>query len=139
MFDGEDLKQFIAQASWVAVNDYEAQLLEERTGMSPHEIAEQVEALIITRGAKGSHIYTKEHRLEIPAAQVREINDPTGCGDAYRAGLLYGLMNDLDWQTTGRIASLVGAIKVEQHGTQNHRFTMDEFKARYSDTFGSSF
>ncbi|MCW8918439.1 MAG: carbohydrate kinase family protein [Gammaproteobacteria bacterium] len=139
MFDGEDLKQFIAQATWVAVNDYEAQLLEERTGMSPHAIAEQVEALIITRGGKGSHIYTKEHRLEIPAAPVREISDPTGCGDAYRAGLLYGLMNSLDWQITGRIASLMGAIKVEQHGTQNHHFTLEEFKVRYSDAFGSSF
>jgi adenosine kinase len=139
MFDGEDLKRFIEQATWVAVNDYEAQLLEDRTGMSPHEIAEQVEALIITRGGEGSHIYTKQHRLEIPSAKVREINDPTGCGDAYRAGLLYGLMNDLDWETTGRIASLLGAIKIEQHGTQNHSFTMEEFKARYSDAFGSSF
>jgi len=139
MFDGEDLKRFIEQATWVAVNDYEAQLLEERTGMSPHEIAEQVEALIITRGAKGSHIYTAGHRLEIPTAKVREVNDPTGCGDAYRAGLLYGLMNDLDWETTGRIASLMGAIKVEHHGTQNHRFSLEEFKARYTDAFGSSF
>ena len=139
MFDGEDLKAFIKQATWVAVNDYEAQLLTERTGMSPHEIAEQVEALIITRGGEGSHIYSKGECLEIPCASVREINDPTGCGDAYRAGLLYGLMNQMDWQTTGRIASLMGAFKIEQHGTQNHRFSMDEFKARYSDAFGSSF
>ncbi|MEN8169790.1 MAG: carbohydrate kinase family protein [Pseudomonadota bacterium] len=139
MFDGEDLKRFIEQATWVAVNDYEAQLLEERTGMSPHEIAEHVEALIITRGGEGSHIYTKEHRLDIPSAEVREVNDPTGCGDAYRAGLLYGLMNDLDWDITGRIASLMGAFKIEQHGTQNHRFSMDEFKARYTDAFGSNF
>jgi len=139
MFDGEDLKKFIEQATWIAVNDYEAQLLEERTGMSPHEIAEHVEALIITRGGEGSHIYTKEHRLEIPSSSVREINDPTGCGDAYRAGLLYGLMNELEWDTTGRIASLMGAFKIEHHGTQNHCFSMDEFKARYSDAFGSSF
>ena len=113
MFDGEDLKRFIEQATWVAVNDYEAQLLSERTGMSPQQIAEQVEALIITRGAKGSHIYTKGECLEIPSAAVREVNDPTGCGDAYRAGLLYGLMNGMDWQTTGRIASLMGAFKIE--------------------------
>ncbi len=139
MFDGEDLKKFIEQATWVAVNDYEAQLLSERTGMSPQEISEHVEALIITRGAEGSHIYTGGQRLEIPSASVREINDPTGCGDAYRAGLLYGLMNMLDWQTTGRIASLMGAFKIEQHGTQNHRFSMDEFKTRYREAFGSSF
>ncbi len=135
MFDGDDLKRFIDQATWVAVNDYEAQLLEERTGLTPHEIAERVEALIITKGALGSHIYTRQHRIEIPAAPVRELNDPTGCGDAYRAGLLYGLMNDLDWETTGRVASLMGAIKIEHHGTQNHRFTFDQFKARFHEAF----
>ncbi len=139
MFDGSDLLRFMEQATWVAVNDYEAQLLEDRTGKSPHELAEMVEALIITKGAEGAHIYTAEHRIEVPAAPVREVNDPTGCGDAFRAGLLHGLMNDLDWETTGRIASLLGAIKVEHHGTQNHRFTMDEFKARYKEAFGQGF
>lgn len=136
MFDGEDLKRFIDQATWVAVNDYEAQLLEERTGLSPHEIAERVEALIITKGAHGSHIYTKQHRIEIPTAPVRELHDPTGCGDAYRAGLIYGLMNGMDWETTGRVASLMGAIKIEHPGTQNHRFTFDQFKARFHEAFG---
>lgn len=136
MFDGEDLKRFIEQATWVAVNDYEAQLLEERTGLSPHEIAERVEALIITKGAQGSHIYTKQHRLEIPAAPVRELHDPTGCGDAYRAGVIYGLMNGMDWETTGRVASLMGAIKIEHHGTQNHRFTFNQFKTRFHEAFG---
>jgi len=135
MFDGDDLKRFIDQATWVAVNDYEAQLLEERTGLSPHEIAERVEALIITKGAEGSHIYTKKHRIEIPAAPVRELHDPTGCGDAYRAGLIYGLMNGMDWETTGRVASLMGAMKIEHHGTQNHRYTFDEFKARFHEAF----
>jgi len=125
MFDGTELLDFVDKATWVAVNDYEAQLLEERTGKSPHEIAERVEALIITRGAKGSHVYTKQHRIDIPVAEARAINDPTGCGDAYRAGLLYGLLNDLDWETTGRIAALMGAIKIEHHGTQNHLFTLE--------------
>lgn len=136
MFDGSDLLRFVDQATWVAVNDYEAQLMEQRTGKTPHELAERVEALIVTRGAEGSHIYTPNHRLEIPAAKPRGVNDPTGCGDAYRAGLLYGLMNDLDWDTTGRVASLMGAIKVEHHGTQNHRFTLDEFKTRFHEAFG---
>ncbi|HEX9803745.1 MAG TPA: carbohydrate kinase family protein [Gammaproteobacteria bacterium] len=136
MFDGDDLLRFIEQATWVAVNDYEAQLLEDRTGKSPHEIAELCEALIVTRGGEGSHIYTRKHRIEIPAARAHDVLDPTGCGDAYRAGLLYGLMNDMDWETTGRIASLLGAIKIAHHGTQNHRFTMDEFKARFHEAFG---
>jgi len=136
MFDGDDLKKFIDQATYVSVNDYEAQLVEDRTGLSPHEIAERVEALIITRGGEGSHIYTKGHRYEIPVAKASELNDPTGCGDAYRAGLLYGLMNDMDWETTGRIAGLMGAIKIECHGTQNHSFTMDEFKQRFAESYG---
>ena len=139
MFDGEDLARFIGQATWITVNDYEAELMQERTGLSAHEIAERVEAYIVTRGGKGSVIYTRDHRLEIPVAHAENVVDPTGCGDAYRAGLLYGLMNDLDWETTGRIASLLGAIKVAHHGTQNHRFSLDEFKARYAREFGHAF
>jgi len=136
MFNGDDLLRFTEQATWITLNDYEAQLFEERTGLSPHEIAERVEALIITRGGEGSYIYTARHRIDIPAAPVTVLNDPTGCGDAYRAGLLYGLMNDMDWETSGRIASLLGAIKIERHGTQNHQFTRDEFERRFQEAFG---
>ncbi len=138
MFDGDDLLGFIEQATWITVNDYEMQLLQERTGLSPHEIAERVEALIVTRGPEGSHIYASDHRHDIPCAAPREVNDPTGCGDAYRAGLLYGLMHGMDWETTGRIASLMGAIKIEEHGTQNHRFERAEFDARFKEAFGYS-
>ena len=136
MFDGKELLDFVDKATWVALNDYEAQLMEERTGKSPHELAEMVEALIITRGAKGSQIYTTKHRHEIPLVKASAIKDPTGCGDAYRAGILYGLLNEIDWETTGRIASLMGAMKIESHGTQNHAFTMDEFHERFNDNFG---
>jgi len=136
MFDGDDFKNFIEQATWVTVNDYEAQVLQERTGLSPHEIAERVEGLIVTLGANGAHVYVKEHRIEIPAAAPLRVLDPTGCGDAFRAGLLYGLMNGMDWETTGRIASLMGAIKIETHGTQNYRFTRDEFNNRFKENFG---
>ncbi len=139
MFDGDELLSFIEKSTWVAVNEYESQMLEERTGKSSHEIAEMVDALIITRGAQGSLIYTKEHRYEIPSAKTSSLNDPTGCGDAYRAGLLYGILNKMDWEKTGRIASLMGAIKIESHGTQNHAFTMDEFKQRFEKEFGISF
>ncbi|MDT8383675.1 MAG: carbohydrate kinase family protein [Gammaproteobacteria bacterium] len=136
MFDGVDLLRFAEQATWITLNDYEAQLFEDRTGKSAHEIAEMVDALIITRGGKGSLIYTREHRHEIPAATPTALHDPTGCGDAYRAGLLYGLMNNMDWETTGRIASLMGAIKIEEYGTQNHQFTRELFDCRFRDTFG---
>ena len=137
MFDGDDLKEFIDKATWVCVNDYESEMLQERTGMSPHEIAEQVDAMIVTLGGEGSHIYTDNQRIDIPAAAASHLHDPTGCGDAFRGGLLYGLMNRLDWATTGRIAALMGAIKIEQHGTQNHSFTLDQFKQRYKESFGS--
>jgi len=136
MFNGDDLRAFIEQATWVTVNDYEAEMLQQRTGWAPHEIAEKVQAFIVTLGSKGSHIYTKNHRVEIPAASPKELIDPTGCGDAYRAGLLYGLMHELDWETTGRIASLMGAIKIENPGTQNHHFDRHQFAKRYKETFG---
>lgn len=135
MFDGDDLLNFAKQATYITLNDYEAQLFQDRTGLSPNEIAEHVEALIITRGGEGSYIYTDGNRLDIPSAKVGQLADPTGCGDAYRAGLLHGIMHGKDWETTGRIASLLGAIKIEQHGTQNHTFTMDEFAERFEQSF----
>jgi len=136
MFDGDDLMGFVDKATWVTLNDYEAELMQERTGKSPHELAEHVEALIITLGAKGSHIYTRKHRIDIPVAEPTAVVDPTGCGDAYRAGLLYGLMNEMDWENTGRVAALMGAIEIERHGTQNHSFDADEFAVRFKEVFG---
>ncbi len=138
MFDGDDLKSFIEKSTWVTVNDYESELMQERTGWRAEEIAERVDALIVTRGSEGSQIYTSDGVTEIPTAATSSIVDPTGCGDAYRAGLLYGLMHDLGWETTGRIASLCGAIKIESAGTQNHSFTRDSFAARYAQAFGQA-
>ena len=136
MFAGDELMTFVDQATWVTLNDYEAQLLEERTGRGLEELADQVKALIVTLGAKGSRIYTDSRRIDIPAADTETLNDPTGCGDAYRAGLLYGLMHELDWELTGRIAALMGAIKIECPGTQNHQFTLADFQQRLRDNFG---
>ena len=135
MFNGEELMQFVDQATWVTLNDYEAQLMLEHTGKSLEELAEQVEALIVTRGGEGSRIYSSTDRFDIPVAPVSAIKDPTGCGDAYRAGLLYGLLNKLDWEITGRVAALMGAIKIEHHGTQNHRFSQEEFADRFRQAF----
>jgi adenosine kinase len=139
MFNGAELLSFIDQATWITVNDYESELMQERTGLSLEEMASRVEALIVTLGGSGSKIYTEGRCIEIPSAKVNAILDPTGCGDAYRAGLLYGLLNEYDWETTGRIASLIGAIKIEHHGTQNHSFDMAAFKKRYHENFGESF
>jgi adenosine kinase len=139
MFDGDDLLRFVDQATYVTVNDYEAQLMEERTGKSLEELSGLVDAFIVTRGGDGAHIYLDGEYVHIPAVKIGAAVDPTGCGDAYRAGLLYGLMNEMDWETTGRIASLMGGIKIEHHGTQNHSFTMDEFKDRFKTNFGTTF
>lgn len=138
LFDGDELKRFIDQAAWVTVNDYEWQLLRERTGWNAAQVAERVAALIVTRGAEGSQIFADGKRIDIPPVKAARLVDPTGCGDAYRAGLLYGLLNELDWETTGRIASLLGSIKIEHRGTQNHSFTMTEFRERFRVEFGTS-
>ena len=136
MFGGDELKTFIRQARWVAVNDYEWGMLQQKTGLTAAEVASQVDALIVTMGAKGSVIYTAGRTLTIPAATPSAVVDPTGCGDAYRAGLIHGLLRGLDWEIIGRTASLMGAIKIESRGPQNHRFTRTEFDRRYRDNFG---
>jgi adenosine kinase len=136
LFNADDLRRFIGLADWVTVNDYEWQLMQNLCGFTEAEVAAQVRALVVTLGAKGSRIYADGAVHEIPVAPVRAAADPTGCGDAYRAGLIYGLMNQLDWPVTGRIASLMGGIKIESKGTQNHRFTRADLDARYQEAFG---
>ena len=136
MFDADELMHFIERADWCACNDYESSLISERTGLSLAQIAERLRALIVTRGKDGAVIYTDGKQFEIPPVTPRQVADPTGCGDAHRAGILYGLQNDMDWETSGRIASLMGAIKVESTGTQNHTFTPDEFAERFRESFG---
>ena len=139
LFDGQELRSFVNGASWLTVNDYEAQLLQQRTGLDARELATRVDAYIVTRGKQGSVILEGSRRIEVPAVPAPQVVDPTGCGDAYRGGLLYGLMNGLDWDTSGRIASLMGSIKIASVGTQHHRFTMDEFRERFHEAFGYRF
>lgn len=139
MFSGAELIHMIELATYVAVNDYEAELLTERTGLSPELIAERVSALIITRGEQGAEIFTEGKRIEIPCVQADKVADPTGCGDAFRAGLLYGLTNGLDWVTTGRLASLMGAIKIAHQGGQNHAPTREEIEQRFEKAYGYRF
>lgn len=138
MFNGDELRDIIGQAAYLAVNEYEFQLVSERTGWDEKTIASHLKALIITRGAQGSVIYADGQTYDIPAGNPSALSDPTGCGDAFRAGLIYGMQNGHDWETTGRLASLMGTIKIERPGTQNHHFTMDDFKQRFSREFGYS-
>jgi adenosine kinase len=137
MFGGEDLKAFVEQASWVTVNDYEWSLMADRTGWNESDFTKKVAALVVTHGGEGSTVFTAGGKIVIPPAPARAVVDPTGCGDAYRAGLLHGLLHGLPWEKTGRIASVLGSLKIESRGTQNHKFTMAQFRQRYETLFGA--
>ncbi|MFZ1851575.1 MAG: carbohydrate kinase family protein [Nitrosomonas sp.] len=139
MYNGEELLNFIRQASYIALNDYEAQLLQDRTGHKLESLINQDKVLIITLGAQGSVIYADGKKIEIPCVKPKEIIDPTGCGDAYRAGLLYGIVNKFDWQTTGQLSSLMGSLKIAHRGGQNHQFTREEINQLYFKSFGAYF
>ena len=138
LFDGAELRQMIEQATYLAVNDYEAKLLTERTGLSIAQLAERVTALIVTLGAEGSVIHAGGATYSIPAVKPAALVDPTGCGDAYRAGLLYGIAHDWDWQQTGQLASLLGSVKIASRGGQNHVVNRERIGALYSDAFGGN-
>ncbi len=138
-FNGEELREFIANADWIVCNDYEFQLLMERTRLGHGEIAAQVEALIITHGGKGSVLVAEGEETRIDPVPPADVQDPTGCGDAYRAGLIHGLLNDLDLVTASRIGSLMGSIKIAEQGPQNHAPSLDEIEDRFFRAYGYRF
>ena len=138
MFSGAELMEFMGLAKYACFNDYEAKLLCDRTGRSLEQLVSEVTALIVTRGGAGSRIYAAGHCHEIPCVEADTIVDPTGCGDAYRSGLLYGIARGWEWEKSGRLAALMGAIKVAHRGGQNHRPSRDEIAERYAEAFGDS-
>jgi adenosine kinase len=138
MFSREELAEFVRLADYVAVNDYEGKLLEEKTGRKLEELAGEVKALIVTRGARGSRIFAGGRVQDIPIAPAESVTDPTGCGDAYRAGLLYGIAKGWDWANTGRLGAVLGAIKIASRGAQNHRADRALVEARFQQAFGYS-
>jgi len=137
MFDQTELQHFIGLADYITVNDYESHMLEQNSGLTLAGIAAVVRALVITRGDQGSKIHVDSGVIELPCAPVSKAVDPTGCGDAYRGGLLYGISHQLDWQTTGQLAALMGAIKIETPGTQNYHFTASQIRNRYQSVYGT--
>jgi len=139
MFSGPELAHFIELATYVAVNDYEAELLTERTGLTLHEIAQRVSVLVVTRGEQGAEIFVGNDKIDIPCVAVDSVVDPTGCGDAFRAGVLYGLTQGMDWATIGRLSSLMGAIKITHQGGQNHAVSRAEIDERFHQAFGYRF
>ncbi len=136
MFSSEELLNFVEQATYVTLNDYEARLLQDKTGKTLGEIAARVQALVITLGSEGSVIHAGGNELRIPCVQAPKVLDPTGCGDAYRAGLLHGIQQGWDWETTGRLASLMGAVKIAHRGGQNHAPGRDELADLFKQNFG---
>ncbi|HZN27115.1 MAG TPA: carbohydrate kinase family protein [Burkholderiales bacterium] len=137
MFSGEELFDFVRKADYVTVNDYEAEMLQERTGETIESLAKLVQAFVVTLGARGAVVYTERGQIDIPSVKAAAIVDPTGCGDAFRAGLLYGLAAGMDWPTTGRLASLLGSMKIAHRGGQNHNYSRDEIGERYYASFGT--
>ncbi len=136
MFSGAELEACLEMASYCALNDYEARMLSEKTGRSLEDLAKDVDALVVTLGGEGSQIYVEGQRIDIPCVKADALVDPTGCGDAFRSGLLYGIANGMDWETTGRLASVMGSLKISQRGGQNHRPSRNEIAERYAAAFG---
>ena len=138
MFDGTELLDFLRLADYCTVNDYEARLLTERTGRSLEELAREVRALIVTLGANGSQIHADGRRIDIAPVPPTQLVDPTGCGDAYRAGLLYGITRGWSWEKTGKLAGLMGSIKIAHRGGQNHKPTRDAIAALFKSACGEN-
>ncbi len=139
MFNGPELLELVEMASYLAVNDYEGEMLAQRTGLSLEKVAQRVKAMIVTKGAEGADIYCDGKCIAIPPVPATKVVDPTGCGDAFRGGLLFGLENDMDWETTGRLASLMGSIKITHQGPQNHQMGKAEIAAQFKSAFGYAF
>ena len=136
MFTAEELITFIEQASYIAVNDYEAKLLQDKTGLTVEKITSKVKAFIVTKGAHGSEIYTDDEMIKIDVIKAANLVDPTGCGDAFRSGLIYGISAGWDWHKTGKLASVMGAIKIGFEGGQNHQPTIHDIEALFGQVLG---
>ena len=135
-FSGAELREFVRMSGWVAVNSYEAEMLLRKTGWDRDALCRETGAFIVTEGARGARIHHSGTSEHIPAARVRKVADPTGCGDAFRAGLAYGIVRGWNWRDTGRLAALLGAIKAESAGTQNHRFERAQLEAQFKENYG---
>jgi adenosine kinase len=136
MFEAAELEWFVQRAHYLALNDYEAKLMVAKVGSDLESLGKRLKSVVVTLGAQGSRIYVDGGIVEIPVAPARAVKDPTGCGDAYRAGLLYGISHGMDWPTTGRLASVMGALKIEQPGAQRHTPSRAQIEERFFEAFG---
>jgi len=138
LLDAEQLISFITKANWAIFNAYEWKVFNEKTKLSHEEVKELLDVHIVTEGGKGAIIYLKDQTINIPVAKVSHDADPTGCGDAFRSGVVYGLLNNLDWKTAGEVASLMGAYSYESKGSQNHNFNISNFYDRFKLNYGEN-
>ena len=138
MFSGPELLEMLEGASALTVNDYEARVVEDKTGKSVQDIAQGVGAVVVTRAGEGSSVYSKGEEIRIAAARPDTVVDPTGCGDAYRAGLLYGMARKWDWKRSAQLASVMGAIKIAHRGGQNHHPSRADIAQRLQDAYGQT-
>ena len=138
LFSGPDLLEMMKGAKALAVNDYEARVVEDKTGKRIEEIAATLGAVLVTRAGEGSSVYADGKRIDVPAVPPVALVDPTGCGDAYRAGLLYGMARGWSWERCARLASLMGSIKIAHRGGQNHVPTREEIGRKLEAAFGDS-
>lgn len=136
LFDGDDLKQMIALAQVLCVNDYEASVVEQRTGQSIAQLAEKLQAIVVTRGGEGATLFTEGREEHINAVIPADVVDPTGCGDAHRAGLLYGLTLGWSWSNACKLGNLMGSLKIASRGPQNHAPTRASINAQLHAQFG---
>jgi adenosine kinase len=134
-FAGAELQKLVSQADYLIGNDYEIKLIMNRTGWDRNKLAAQVDALVITLGERGSVIIAKGELVEVAASSPKSHDDPTGAGDAYRAGFFVGLDQELSYRECGQLGSVAASYAIENYGTQAHRFTMDEFRGRYKKTY----
>jgi adenosine kinase len=135
---GDDLRRGAEGAKVLIVNDYEFGMIKNKSGLSEEELLALPEITIVTRGENGSMIYVEGEALNVPVVQPEPLVEPTGVGDAYRAGVIKGMLRNLPWTTTGRVAALAATYVLEQHGTQNHCYSLAEFTARYQAIFGDT-
>ena len=136
--DGDELKAGLVGASILICNDYEFEIIRQKTGMDePAVIAAVREAVVVTRGEKGAWVYTHDGRIEVPAVPPRRIVDPTGVGDAYRGGFMRGLAAGATYETCARLGSVAATYALEHLGGLSHAYTWEEFRARYEASFGA--
>ena len=138
MFDGTELLSMMAGARALAVNSYEARIIEQKTGRTMQDLAGQLEAVVVTHGSEGSQVFTGGQRIDVPSVAPEAVVDPTGCGDAYRAGLLYGMARGWGWAKSARLASVMGSIKIAHRGGQNHRPSRGDIAGRFREAFGEA-